>query len=402
MSRGSFDEKRRALYRRATGERSYIFNTETGMLRACAYWILTKPKDIKALYKSSKGFRVSSSTRQETLGRLLMVSSLGFKVHSGLNNRIEKPNKNGQAYFEYNYKAALDAIKQRGGPSAIGSKKLSELKHRTYIQAISTLQMYSPIFTSQMEGIQEVPDAPGWLRTAIKHLINGVESVDTATAIEVAVSTCDKELEAEKQAYTVEIANRDRQIDVLTRTIADMTRNDKATAEEFEKLRRADAPPRLGEAPPLPPRLMQNIRLGTATVERSVSTQKAHEGVERRVQAKGNTAVQKYLVDIQTGISLKPPDQRKRTTSTSTKASSIQEVLMQRLARIRKDVELDPVSEDSGEWEDVPSQAEAQTYPHNLGFMLHPYNPILLEDSAGATLSLKATDWRSKMNDVFL
>ena len=212
----------------------YFFNTEDGMLRACAYWVIKRPADIHALYDYTnnmykRSFIVTGKNRQELLGKLVIVSSLGFRIqtvtrHNKPEVQIVRPGMDGADYFRFSYAIAVRAVRKEG---EIDPRKIVMWKHRAYFQAISTLQMYASDFRELTKGLETVPDVPGWLLTGMKNMRLGTEDEDVETSIALTVSVCQQELTTEKEGYEAALVKRDLQIDELTRTIADMTRGDK-------------------------------------------------------------------------------------------------------------------------------------------------------------------------------
>lgn len=389
------------IYARTTGKSRYFFNTEEGTVRACAYWMIMRPKDIRKLFASSgrrfKGFRVDGSTRTETLTKLMMVSSLGFRVRTD-NLDIVDPLEDGTGFFRTNYIIARDAIAREGGPEAIDTRKLVMWKHRTYFQAISTLQLYAGNFREVTRGLEEVPDVPGWLLTGMEHMRKGIESVSTQKAIQVAVGACDQELEAEKRGYEEELRKRDKQIDAMTQTIADMTRRDQMVAAEVKRAApalppRDPAPPLLPPreppaAPPAPAILAQNISAGRSAVKKSVSDQKADENASQRVQRKGARSTDAFLAEVRRGKPLKPV-----SPTTTTKADKISNTLADMLAGAM-DARRAQLAEDDKEEGDEEEDWEygGKRAGLEIGAMLYPLSSPRVRGG---------NQWRNKMNDVF-
>lgn len=402
---------RRKIFDRTTGRTRYFYNTDEGMVRACAYWLIMRPKDIHKLFTSSqkkfKGFRVDGSTRIETLTNLVMVSSLGFRVRvDNLEGPlyIIDPPEDGMQKFWTNYVIAQDAIAKEGGPEAIDNHKLVMWKHRTYFQAMSTLQLYAANFRTLTKGLEEVPDVPGWLLTGMENMRKGIESVSTQKAIQVAVGTCDKELEAEKRGYEEELRNRDKQIDTLTQTVADMTRRDQMVAEELRKATPAVPPPLppRGERPPtLPPRepvvpvapeapkiLARNISAGRAAVRKSVSDQKTDENASQRVQSKGARSAEAFLAEVRRGIELKKPASPATTTKADKISNTLVDTLGAAMAARRAVIAQDtPKPEEDEDWEYGGKRAGVE-----IGAMFYPLSSPRVRGE---------NRWRNKMNDVF-
>jgi hypothetical protein len=405
-------ETRRRIYRQTTGRTQYFFNTEEGTVRACAYWLIMRPKHILALYKSTerrgRGFRVDGLTRIETLTNLLMVSSLGFRVRTDT-LEIVNPTEAGVKYFQINYTIAKDAINRLGGPKAIDNRKVIMWKHRTYFQAMSTLQMYAGSFRRLTEGLETVPDVPGWLLTGMQHMREGVERPSTQRAIELAVGICDQELETEKRGYEEEIRKRDKQIDKLTKTIADMTRRDQMVAEEILKATPPSLPPQniptLPPVAPTPPAaLVKNISQGRSAVEESVSQQQADEGASQRVQREGARSRQAFLDEVSRGVQLKtvelPPDTRKKADRIGgTLTSAIGAALEARRVQLEEveDDEEDDDEEDDDEWDEEYGGKRGYRGAQMIGSMLYPLSSPRSRGGGGGG----ENRWRNKMNDVF-
>jgi len=394
---------RRKIFDRTTGRTRYFYNTDEGMVRACAYWLIMRPKDIQKLYISSqkrfKGFRVDGSTRIETLAKLVMVSSLGFRVRvDNLEGPlyIIDPPEDGMQKFWTNYIIAQDAIAKEGGPESIDNHKLVMWKHRTYFQAMSTLQLYAANFRTLTKGLEEVPDIPGWLLTGMENMRKGIETVSAQKAIQVAVGTCDKELEAEKRGYEEELRNRDKQIDALTQTVADMTRRDQMVAEELRRATPAGPPPLPPrDRPPTPPPrapeapkiLARNISTGRAAVKQSVSDQKTDENASQRVQSKGARSASAFLVEVRRGINLKKP----ASPATTPKADKISHTLVDTLGAAmdarRAQIAQEGDDDDEEDWEYGGKRAGVE-----IGAMFYPLSSPRVRGG---------NRWRNKMNDVF-
>jgi hypothetical protein len=403
-------ETRRRIYRQTTGRTQYFFNTEEGTVRACAYWLIMRPKHILALYKSikrrGKGFRVDSLARIETLTNLLMVSSLGFRVRTDTLEIVD-PTEAGVKYFQINYTIAKDAIKRQGGPKAIDNRKVIMWKHRTYFQAMSTLQMYAGSFRRLTEGLETVPDVPGWLLTGMQHMREGVESVSTQRAIELTVGICDQELETEKRGYEEEIRKRDKQIDELTKTIADMTRRDQMVAEEILKATPPPLPPRDISTPPpvaptTPAALAKNISEGRSAVKESVSQQEADEGASQRVQRKGARSRQAFLDEVSKGLRLKkvelPPDTLKKADRIGgTMASVLGAALEARRVQLEVDYPEQGEGEGDNEWDEEYGVKRRYQGARMIGSMLYPLSSPRSRGGGGGG----ENRWRNKMNDVF-
>lgn len=353
---------RKDIYNKNTGRMPYFFNTEEGMVRACAYWLIMKPREMEKLRASErhnfKSFIIFTDNEAESLSRVLMISSLGFRIHS-FTSRIVNPRLDGKNYFLINYAIAKNAIAREGGPERIDNKKLVMWKHRTYLQAMSVLQFYASDFRKLVQNLKIVPDVPGWVSTATENMIKGVDTVDTDTAIRVAVSTCNEELETEKRFFEAELRRKDQQIDELTRTIAEMSRSSMEAIRTIRESTPPPLPPREEEEempPPLPPRpeivrvspprappvpdsLIEVITKGRQAIQKSVKMQRRDEGAERRIQQLGEKATQEHLAEIRKGLVLKPVQERKMermSPDSATKSDDIRSALIKAMEERNK------------------------------------------------------------------
>jgi len=421
--------ERKRIYNYKTGSVRYFFNTEQGMVRACAYWIIQHPDKIAELYSAASSgyrkYRTSGATREESLMKLIMISSLGFRAKTR-SDCLVYPGRSGSRYFTLNYDIALSAIQKEGGKTAIDARKVVMWKHRTYFQAISTLQMYAAHFRKLTEGLEGAPDTPGWLITGMMNMRRGIELPDAETAVTATVAVCEREADTEQADYESLLADRDAQIATLNRTITDLTQALEKIQESVET-RSVNVP----AAPPAPS-FGKPISRAKAVLRQSIRSQSATANEEERVQRKGGAARNVFLGDIAKGnFNLKPVAQRKTgpqkkdlestDKDVKPKAKGLIDALASAMAKRRMDISV------RGEAKTLMFQTFAADsidsyFANDIASFFHPfisdYEPVdsrYQEDSVskkttpgcynstGAESSPRAimSDWKCQVSDIF-